>query len=339
MSAGTAGLDRLLGDPATLAAYWEDTPFTVTGLGPFDDVFGPEHVEHLLRAGALPVDSIRLFRAGRPLPVARVSRRRERGAGHREALADGPAVLREIADGATLVLEEVQTYLPAVDRLCRELTARTGSRTYCAAFLTPAGARGVPPHHDTAGVLLRQVHGSKRWRIGRPAERWPVREWAPDPAGDTPLDPVLDVVLRTGECLYIPRGYVHVGDATEEASVHLSVALKPVTWAAVLRPLLERALAEEDLREALPYAFHRLPAADLERRAADRAAGLARRLASDLDGGALKPVLDGARPDRPGPYGGTPPDGAPPDGALLRALARGASAPAPAPGPASEETR
>ncbi|MEU9129640.1 cupin domain-containing protein [Kitasatospora sp. NPDC048540] len=316
------GLARLVGTADRLESAWESRPFVAVALGSFSDVFDARTAERLIHTTGLPLPSVRLFRDGEELPAARVGRGRERTAGRREPLLDGRAVEREVAAGATLVLEELQTYCPQVAAFCRELTAETGFATYCAAFLTPAGARGVAPHYDTAGVLVRQVHGSKRWRVSAPTERWPVREWSPARPGPEP-EPLLDVVLHAGECLYIPRGFVHVGDATEEASVHLSVALRPVTWGAVLRPLVERALAAEELRECLPYGFHRLDPGGFEELLAARAAALAGRLAAELAGADAKEVSARLRPERTesAPTGG---------GSLLRALTHsGPSRPAP----------
>ncbi|MFJ1707216.1 JmjC domain-containing protein [Kitasatospora sp. NPDC088346] len=313
---------RLVGDPDRLRTHWEDAPFVAAALGTFSDVFDARTAERLIHTTGLPVPSVRLFRDGEELPAARVGRGRERSAGRRELLVDGRAVEREVAAGATLVLEELQTYCPQVAAFCRELTEETGFATYCAAFLTPAGARGVAPHYDTAGVLVRQVHGSKRWRVSTPPERWPVREWAAARTGPEP-EPLLDVVLRAGECLYIPRGFVHVGDATEEASVHLSVALRPITWGAVLRPLVDRVLTAEEFRECLPYGFHRLEPQEFERQLSERSAELRRRLAAAPAAADAKETADRIRPARPGPL----PTGG---GSLLRALTHsGPSRPAP----------
>ncbi|MER8184728.1 cupin domain-containing protein [Kitasatospora sp. NPDC094015] len=316
-----SALTRLVGHADRLAEHWEAEPFVARSLGSFSDVFDARTAERLIHTTGLPLPSVRLFLAGEELPAARVGRGRERTAGRREALVDGRAVEREVAAGATLVLEELQTYCPQVASFCRELTDETGFATYCAAFLTPAGSRGVAPHYDTAGVLVRQVHGSKRWRVSRPAERWPVREWSPGRAGPEPEE-LLDVVLRAGECLYIPRGFVHVGDATEEASVHLSVALRPVTWAAVLRPQVERALAAEELRECLPFGFHRLEPAEFERLLAARTAALTDRLAAELAATGAKETAARLRPEQPGP---APAGG----GSLLRALTHASARPAP----------
>lgn len=294
-------LNRLVRDTDELARHWETSPYVAGGLGDLSDVFGVREVERLIHTAALPQDSVRLFRSGTEIPAGRVSRHRERGGARRERLVDGAAVERQVAAGATLVMEELQTYSAPIAALCREVTQETGCHTYSAGFVTPAGGRGVARHYDTHSVLIRQVHGSKRWRIGAPALRWPLTEPPAGNAGDAeaadgPPD-VLDVVLRDGQCLYVPRGFTHVGDATEEASVHLSVALRPVPWGSVLRGLLDEALRDEPLRESLPYGFHRLDAREFEAMLTARAETLRAGLAERTAAGRGAPLLDRLRAD------------------------------------------
>ena len=270
-----SALPLLTGDPAMLTQNWEANPFIGTGTGEFDAVFSVETIEGLLSSGTLPLPTIRLVRDGKAVPAENFGLWGERKAG-RERLVDGPAVLREIQAGATLVVEELQTYSPEIAAFARQLTEETGFRTYCAAFATPGEGRGMAPHYDPASVFIRQVHGAKRWQVRRPLCRWPSRAWSPSQDTDTEL--VLETVLRPGQCLYIPRGFVHCGTAMPEASVHLSIGLLPRTWAWVLRRLTDAALDAEPLREALPCGFHRLDAEQQRELLAERLAELTRRL-------------------------------------------------------------
>jgi hypothetical protein len=68
--------------------------------------------------------------------------------------------------------------------------------------------------------------------------------------------PVLDAVLRPGDALYLPRGFLHSATALGEISAHLTIGVHPVTrWAAAESALdLVRTLAAEDpaLRGSLP---------------------------------------------------------------------------------------
>jgi lysine-specific demethylase/histidyl-hydroxylase NO66 len=284
----------LVSDPLVLAENWEQAPFVSTELPGLSDVFSLETIEQLIFSGSLPLPCVRLFLDGATLPVSRLGRAAERGATTRERLVDGAAVLAEIARGATLVVEELQTYCPALARFTEALTSGTGYRTYCAAFVTPAASRGVEPHYDTASVFVRQLDGSKRWRVARPPQRCPVREWSSRTNVNTEV--VLEVELGAGECLYIPRGFIHSGVATDQASMHLSIGLLPPTWGALLRRLTETALADEPFREALPYGFAAMDDAKLGVLLAERVAMLSERLDHLAEGAAGIKALAQAKP-------------------------------------------
>lgn len=271
-----SAMSLLAPDPAVLSANWETTPFVSTGLGDFAAVFSLETVERLIGAGTLPIPDIRLFKDGAQLPASRCARPGARFGGQRERLVDGAAVEREIAAGATLAVEEIQTFSPQVASFASELTAETGCAVYCTAFITPAAGHGAPPHYDPTSVFIRQVYGAKRWRVSQPVQRWPSVPWSGSQDVDTEM--VLETELRAGQCLYIPRGFVHCGAATGEASAHLAVNLAPPTWASVLRRLTDAALDAEPMREALPQDYHRMDPAKLRALLAERLAQLGARL-------------------------------------------------------------
>lgn len=281
-------IPRLVDNLATLRSSWEREPFTSTALGDFDDILSVETVERLIHA-SLPLSSVRLIRAGQELPTERVARPRRRTGRGRDRLADGDAIAREVADGATLVLEELQIYTAEVAAFAAGLARETGYETDCTAFLTPRRARGVAPHYDPVSVLLRQIHGSKRWRVSAPVRRWPSEPWNPTMRVDT--EPVLDVVLKEGESLYIPRGFIHVGETTDEASVHLSISFRAVSWAEALGALLATAATgSESLREFLPPAFADVDRCALfEQRLAQLQTHLTSLRCTDVDPGAFRP--------------------------------------------------
>jgi lysine-specific demethylase/histidyl-hydroxylase NO66 len=271
-----SALSLLTADPAVLAANWETTPFVSTGPSDFGAVFSVETVERLIGSGTLPLTNIRLLRDGAQLPVSQCARSGARFGGQRARLVDGTAVAREIAAGATLTVEEVQTFCPEVGRFAAELTAETGCAVYCTAFVTPAGGRGVRPHYDSTSVFIRQVHGAKRWRISQPVQRWPSVRWSY--GQDVGTEVVLETELRAGQSLYIPRGFVHCGAATDEASVHLTVNFTPPTWASVLRRLADIALDAEPMREALPLDYQGMDPAKLRALLVERLVQLGVRL-------------------------------------------------------------
>jgi bifunctional lysine-specific demethylase and histidyl-hydroxylase NO66 len=112
--------------------------------------------------------------------------------------------------------------------------------------------------HD---VFVLQVAGEKHWHIHEPVLADPLRSqpWndrAADVAAAAEREPVIDAVLRPGDALYLPRGFLHSAEALGAISAHLTVGVHPVTrWAAAESALdLVRGMAVADpaLRSSLP---------------------------------------------------------------------------------------
>jgi len=171
------------------------------------------------------------------------------------------AVLRLFVDGSTVVLQGLHRLWPPLIEFADQLAADLGHPTQVNAYITPPSSRGFSPHYDVHDVFVLQVAGEKHWRIHEPVLADPLRTqpWQ-DRAGDVAAaaerEPVIDAVLRPGDALYLPRGYIHSAEALGEISAHLTIGVHAVTrWAAAESALdLVRTLAADDpqLRSSFP---------------------------------------------------------------------------------------
>jgi hypothetical protein len=171
------------------------------------------------------------------------------------------AVLRLFADGSTVVLQGLHRLWPPLIEFADQLAADLGHPTQVNAYVTPPSSRGFSAHYDVHDVFVLQVAGEKHWRIHEPVLADPLRTqpWndrAADVAAAAQREPVLDEVLRPGDALYLPRGFLHSATALGRISAHLTVGVHSVTrWGAAESALeLIRTLAADDpdLRRSLP---------------------------------------------------------------------------------------
>jgi hypothetical protein len=171
------------------------------------------------------------------------------------------SVLRLFAEGSTVVLQGLHRLWPPLIDFAGQLAADLGHPTQVNAYITPPSSRGFSPHYDVHDVFVLQVAGAKHWTIHDPVLPDPLRSqpWtdrAAEVAAAAQRPPVIDTVLRPGDALYLPRGYLHSAVALGEISAHLTVGVHPVTrWGAVESALdLVRTLAADDpeLRGSLP---------------------------------------------------------------------------------------
>jgi hypothetical protein len=170
-------------------------------------------------------------------------------------------VLRLFADGSTVVLQGLHRLWPPLIEFADQLAADLGHPTQVNAYVTPPSSRGFSAHYDVHDVFVLQVAGEKHWTIHEPVLTDPLRTqpWTDRPqevAAAAEGEPVIDAVLRPGDVLYLPRGYLHSAQALGEISAHLTIGVHSVTrWAAAESALdLVRTLAAEDpgLRGSLP---------------------------------------------------------------------------------------
>lgn len=117
---------------------------------------------------------------------------------------------------------------------------------------------GVGPHFDSYDVFLLQIHGMRRWRIGR----------LPDPQLQpgvplkilTNFEPEQEWLLEPGDMLYLPPRWAHDGIAEGECMT-CSIGFRSAGQQELARELLQRALdADEAEGEDRIYRDPRQPA-------------------------------------------------------------------------------
>jgi len=149
--------------------------------------------------------------------------------------------------GATLSLTHIHQRWAPLGRLCQQLGELLSAGCQTNVYLTPPGTQGLSRHADTHDVLVLQVAGTKRWRVGREVVR--------EPSADDMLD---EFDLTAGDLLYLPRGVVHEAMSLDRTSFHLTIGILPLTYADVLRTELDRVIdIDPHFRRALPIGFHR----------------------------------------------------------------------------------
>jgi cupin superfamily protein len=270
-----------IGEAEFLAEYWERRPLIVERDEPgrYDDLLSEEEVDRLVCSGGLRYPGFRLVKAGEQL-----SRRDYtveipwRPTGF-TGTADVDRVLAEWERGATIVLQGLHLGRPELAAFCRSLERTLGHPTQVNAYYTPRAAQGLPVHHDTHDVFVLQVAGEKRWLVYEPALELPLKSQKYSAELGGPGPPVHDLVLRPGDMLYLPRGWLHEALTSECDSLHLTVGVNVVTWLDAFRAALEdcgdelgfrQSIQHGDPAELIDVLRGRLRREDVERRAAEK---------------------------------------------------------------------
>ena len=169
------------------------------------------------------------------------------------ATAKVERVAAEFERGATIVLQALHVHHPPLARFCRDLERELGHPAQTNAYYTPPSAQGFKVHHDTHDVFCLQVAGEKRWLVYPPILELPLRSQKYTPDMGDPGETVLDVTMRAGDTLYLPRGWLHQAMTSDTPSLHLTVGVAVATWLDALQEAVREAANEEvDLRRGVP---------------------------------------------------------------------------------------
>ena len=170
---------------------------------------------------------------------------------------DRGAVASLYADGATLILNQLQQSDSGMAALCRSLENVFSCHVQTNTYLTPPSSQGFRTHYDNHDVLVIQIEGEKAWRLHDQPVAIPYRGEGFQP-GVYPVGELSETfVLRAGDCAYVPRGRMHdAATSGDQPSLHITCGLIVRTWAdVVLEAVSEVCVKDEAFRRSLPSGF------------------------------------------------------------------------------------
>jgi hypothetical protein len=196
--------------------------------------------------------AFRLVRDGEVLPPSSYTRSARTGGSRVDDLIDTGRVLDLFANGATVALQGLHRWWAPAAHFCRDLELALGHPIQANAYLTPPGAAGLAPHHDTHDVFVLQVAGTKHWVVREPAIDTPLPRHTTDHVVAAGQAVLFDVDMQPGDALYLPRGFVHSAAAQQGVSLHLTLGVLATTVHDVLRHVLDQAGEDVAFRRSLP---------------------------------------------------------------------------------------
>ena len=192
------------------------------------------------------------MRDGTPLDPSEYTRTSRLGSRTLTDAVHPGRVYERFRTGATIVLQGLQRSWPSLTRLARQLELELTHPVQVNAYVTPPSARGLAVHYDTHDVFVMQFAGSKGWAVHQPVFEDPLPSQPWSARRGTPGPPVLEVTLRAGDSLYVPRGFPHSAQAQDGISGHLTIGVVTTNWADVLRAAVDGIDDEIGFRRALP---------------------------------------------------------------------------------------
>ncbi|MBD0734042.1 JmjC domain-containing protein [Streptomyces sp. CBMA29] len=233
-----SAISELTGHGGTFADGWPATPQVYTASMDLSSLFSPEAARTVLTDPQYRPKSMGMVRDG--------------------ALTGEPSDAEH--DKSTLGLNGMHVAWPPIAEFASRLSVELGHPMTGNVYRTPPNSRGYGPHWDTHHVFLAQVTGLKHWHLFEPVFPTPGEEhnWVSVGITDEQRkhflndSPDISVGLRAGQVLYIPRGWIHFGDTSDEQSLHVTLGAHLTDRSWLLGQLLDAARVDPSIRVELP---------------------------------------------------------------------------------------
>jgi ribosomal protein L16 Arg81 hydroxylase len=212
----------------------------------FADLLDGDAIDELVSERGLRTPFLRVAKDGSTLADHAFTGPGGVGATIADQVSDDKLV-RLFADGSTLVLQALHRVWPPIIEFCLRLAGELGHPVQANAYVTPPQNQGFSNHYDVHDVFVLQLEGTKRWQIHAPVLESPLRDqpWSDRRSAveaRAQEKPLIEAVLEPGDCLYLPRGFLHAAKALGGVSAHLTIGVHSWTRYAIAEQMLQQAL-------------------------------------------------------------------------------------------------
>ncbi|MFQ5972444.1 MAG: JmjC domain-containing protein [Alphaproteobacteria bacterium] len=170
---------------------------------------------------------------------------------------DAERVTALLRRGASLVANDIDTLHPELADVSSALETALSAKVQCNLYCSWQQHQAFDVHFDTHEVFALHAEGQKTWRVyeGRldhPIAHESFKSLSKDYHERHKGRVMMELTLRPGDLLYIPRGYYHEALASSSGTMHVTFGATHVIGVDVLNLLYEPAFADSLFRTNLP---------------------------------------------------------------------------------------
>lgn len=158
----------------------------------------------------------------------------------------------------SIIIHSLENFNSSIAEFTQSLRQFFSARVLINAYLTPRGSQALEAHFDSHDVFIVQIEGSKNWRLYNSATNCPLDGTIQPNFSRDELPEPRKITLEKGDVMYIPRGWVHDAEASEESSLHLTIGIHPTQWVDFMsKAMVALSLTHQPFRRSLPLGFLR----------------------------------------------------------------------------------
>lgn len=241
------------------AEYYDKQPLHLRGAASkFAQVLSWRQINRLLDMSHIWTDqSLKIVMDGRIVPAAQYCSR----AKTREAMdgmqPDAAKVMDWVRRGASLALNDVDSLTPGLAAVSNAIEDAGLGKAQANVYISFQSHKAFPAHFDTHEVWAVQVEGEKTWNVWEGRAEYPIGHPAFRNEGQDHHERAKGKIrnlltLKTGDLLYLPRGWYHDALAEAPASVHVAYGVHAPLGLDVMNILAERVIYDPEFRKPLP---------------------------------------------------------------------------------------
>jgi ribosomal protein L16 Arg81 hydroxylase len=256
-----ASLLQPISSDTFLSNYWEKNHLWVErGAGDYyDGLLTNQNLEDIISSPDARYPAIMLAKGGIYFPSQAYCEDVKMGHVTFSGVPNLKKLAAEYGKGATIALTSLDRSWRPLGALCLRLEEQLDHGINTNVYLTAGQTSGFPPHYDTHDILVLQIAGTKLWRIYEPTIKLPDLSQPCDPRAYSPGPLVVEIELKAGDLLYLPRGYGHAAATRKGHSAHVTIGIHVYTWAHLLKDQDPSCVLRDECRKSLPPGFASKP--------------------------------------------------------------------------------
>lgn len=201
-------------------------------------------------------ETLKLYRHAHPVAREEYCVPSLNSQGHSVLRPHPPLVQKWISQGASLVLNDIAELTPELREISHTLKNLFGARVQANLYASRPGIQAFSSHFDLHDVFVFQAEGEKTWHIYENQVDAPINHplfnLLSQDHHERSKGPLLKkLTLKSGDFLYLPRGFYHDALASKVPSLHVTFGVTRPIGLDVMSLLFEEGVNDALLRQYL----------------------------------------------------------------------------------------
>lgn len=168
-------------------------------------------------------------------------------------------IMEFVKKGATIVANDIDSFTEGLRTVANVLEHALDGKAQANLYCSSRQRQAFDSHFDAHDVFAVHCDGEKRWKVYQTKEIWPIHHRRYDNHRFNLADRekrrgevALDIVMKPGDLLYIPRGQYHDAMAAKAGSIHIAFGVTQLIGLELVNLATDMLVDMDIFRQPLP---------------------------------------------------------------------------------------